>query len=363
MEKASRSLTNIRTNRNSSIELVKLIAVFLIICSSALPYGVTYNGGYDSVYVNLNNTEFSATHIVFTLFRWFGQIGDTLFIVCSAWFLCDSSRIKLKKAFKMIADSWVISVAGLIVALLLLSPQMTEIVKSLFPVTFQLNWFVGCYIIYYLIHPMLNKAIDGLENKSFKRLIITLFIAYSIVGTVMQKYYYTNLVAFICIHYFVMFYKRYGQDKFIRSKDMAIVVGSATLIVGWIICINFLGNKFGFLETKNLLGCTYINPIIIFIGIAILDIAVHREFHNVFVNAVAKCSLLIYLFHANYFWLSYGKYWIWECIANTGIGKIGTVEIIIALYVVVTIVLSVAYDISIGKLTTVISDKIAKKFE
>lgn len=46
-----------RTQRNSNIEFIKLIAVFLIILSSALPYGATYRGGGDeTVYLNLNNT-------------------------------------------------------------------------------------------------------------------------------------------------------------------------------------------------------------------------------------------------------------------------------------------------------------------
>lgn len=34
-----------KVKRNSNIEIVKLIAVFLIILSSALPYGATYRGG------------------------------------------------------------------------------------------------------------------------------------------------------------------------------------------------------------------------------------------------------------------------------------------------------------------------------
>ncbi len=47
-----------RTQRNSNIEFIKLIAVFLIILSSALPYGATYRGGGgdETVYLNLNNT-------------------------------------------------------------------------------------------------------------------------------------------------------------------------------------------------------------------------------------------------------------------------------------------------------------------
>ena len=355
------SVIKTKNERNSSIEFMKLIAVVLIICSSSLPFGVTYNGGYDSVYVNLYNTQFSATHIIFTLFRWFGQIGDTLFIVCSAWFLCDSSRFRLKKAVKMIADSWIISVAGLIVALFLLSPSTTEIIKSLFPVTFQLNWFVGCYIIYYLIHPFLNKAVEDLSYTGLKRLVIVLFVAYSVIGTVLQKYYYTNLVAFISIHYFVTFYKRYGREKLGYKKDVLIIAASAIAIIGYIIVVNYLGQQIDILSAKNLLGCVYINPVIVFLGIAALDIATKKEFYNRTINRIAKCSLLIYLFHSNYFWLTYGKYWLHGILMKIGIGNFGAVMILIVIYSVATIVLSVLYENSIGKLSTGFPEKLTRR--
>lgn len=148
-----------KTKRNSNIEVIKLIAVFLIILSFALPYGATYRGD-ETVYVNLNNTGWSLSHIIFTFFRGCGQIGETLFIVVSAWFLCDSNEVKVNKPVRMILDSWVILIMGLIVALCWMKPQTSEIIKSFMPVRFSLNWFVGCYVMYYLIHPMLNSATE-----------------------------------------------------------------------------------------------------------------------------------------------------------------------------------------------------------
>ena len=57
-----------RAKRNSNIEIIKLVAVFLIILSSALPYGATYRGGvHDSDYVNLNNTGWSIDNIFFVI--------------------------------------------------------------------------------------------------------------------------------------------------------------------------------------------------------------------------------------------------------------------------------------------------------
>ncbi|MBQ8117267.1 MAG: hypothetical protein IJ794_00520 [Lachnospiraceae bacterium] len=80
-------------NRNSSFELLKVLAIIFICASSALPYGAMYQGSYSDAYVNLGNVD-SLTNItglnnsgglgylggvLLTLFRYLGQIGDTLF--------------------------------------------------------------------------------------------------------------------------------------------------------------------------------------------------------------------------------------------------------------------------------------------
>lgn len=43
--------------RNSSFELLKVMAIIFICASSALPYGAMYQGGYPDVYVNLNDVN------------------------------------------------------------------------------------------------------------------------------------------------------------------------------------------------------------------------------------------------------------------------------------------------------------------
>lgn len=45
------------TKRNSSFELLKVIAIIFVCASSALPYGAMYQGSYLDVYVNLNNVN------------------------------------------------------------------------------------------------------------------------------------------------------------------------------------------------------------------------------------------------------------------------------------------------------------------
>lgn len=59
------------TTRNSSIELLKVIGIFLIILSSATPYGGTF-GGQSLSFVDLNRTVISATQVIYLFFRWCG---------------------------------------------------------------------------------------------------------------------------------------------------------------------------------------------------------------------------------------------------------------------------------------------------
>ena len=131
-------------NRKSSFELLKVIAILFILLSSCLPYGAMYKCDYPNVYINLSVTDLSLQGVIFTLFRYLGQVGDTLFLMCSAQFHCDSFVSKPKKYIKLILDSFAISIIGLFVASSFIKPSISEIIKSLFPVTFQMNWFVGC---------------------------------------------------------------------------------------------------------------------------------------------------------------------------------------------------------------------------
>lgn len=295
--------------------------------------------------MNLNNTGWSVSHIIFTFFRWCGQIGDTLFIAVSAWFLCDSQRMKANKPIRMVLDSWVLSIIGLIIAFCCMKPLFSEVVKAFFPVRFNLNWFVGCYVIYYLIHPLLNNAVEGMDKKEAKKFVGVLFLVYSVAGILGQAYYYTNLVGFICIHYFVFYYKKYIDAKADCGRDVRIITVASIGIVIWICGINILSKFTGKFSGLNLLGCNFMNPLIILIGMAALNLAVtSSQGSNYLINGLSKYSLLIYLFHANYFWLTYGKYaWI-EYLCSNGLSLLAAVGATIVFYVLITPCLSWVYS-------------------
>lgn len=282
----------------------------------------------------------------------------------SAWFLYDSKLVKVKKPIRMILDSWVLSIIGLMIAFCWMKPLFSEIVKAFLPVRFNLNWFVSCYVIYYLIHPLLNRAIEGMDKKETKKLVVILFVVYSVAGILGQAYYYTNLVGFICIHYFVLCYKRYMNAKANRSRDIRIIVAAFVGIIIWICGINILSTVTGKFSEMNLFGCTFMNPLIILMGMATLNLAVTSSpRNNNQINGMSKFSLLIYLFHANYFWLTYGKYaWI-EFLCNNGLSLLAAVGVTVVCYILITPCLSWIYSKMLDRVLDLTTERLNRLIE
>ena len=71
--------------RNSGIELLKVIAMAMIVLSHAIP--VEAEGVID---LGVATTDMQSNIIRFI--NCFGNIGNNIFVVCSAWFLLDSKK-------------------------------------------------------------------------------------------------------------------------------------------------------------------------------------------------------------------------------------------------------------------------------
>lgn len=179
-------------------------------------------------------------------------------------------------------------------------------------------------------------------------------------GLIGQAYYYTNLVGFICIHYFVTYYKKYMVLETKHSMDVKVIVVSTIVILLWILAINAVSRYTGKFSNMNLFAGTFMNPLIIIIGFAALNIAVtSAPRYSKLINSITKFSLLIYLFHANYFWLTYGKYAWLSWLSDRGLPLLAAVCLTILCYVVATPMLSLVYTKILDHGLNIMADKIS----
>ncbi len=291
-------------SRNSSLELLKIVAIVMIVFSHSVPSlveGVVKPIGWSNYLMDLSVPTVSIQRLLIVLFRYGGQIGNAIFVVCSAYFLLESKKVNINKAMQIIADTIMISVIWLIVISFLgYDLSKSEIIKQFIPITMQANWFVGCYLLLFFIHPALNMVIEKLNKEKLLIVNIILFVLYCGINTLSPgKYYYTPLIGFVCIYFFVAYIKKYLDNSSKSMKlNVSILIISLCGLCLLILMTNLLG-LLGIMGNGLTRWCQFINPFIILIALSVFNLARNHHFVNKKVNYLASISLLVYIFHEN----------------------------------------------------------------
>lgn len=292
--------------RNSKIELIRLVAMGMIILSHVLPnYG---NNMLNSV-VDLNKSTTNINIFILMIYKYMGSIGNVLFIICSSYFLTESNNVKMKKIIKMVLETFIISVSILFIFLISgLQISLKDIIKQFFPILFQNNWFIGCYLLFYIIHPFLNLIIDTLDKKKMLLLNGSLCFLYLGIQFVFSyKYFFNELTGFIIIYLLVAYQKKYMKNfQCDIKKNKIILIMASIILVIFLFFINVLGNNISLFDNKILYFNRTSNPIIVLIGFAIFNLFVaQKDFENKTINYMSSLTIYVYLIHDNYIYRTY----------------------------------------------------------
>ncbi len=294
----------VKKERNSSIEILKIFAIMLIVFSHAMPF---YSQNYIG-YMDLTLATESVQRFVIVLLRYGGGIGNVIFIISSSWFLIDDRELNKKKAWLIVCDTFSVSVIMfLIFTAFGVRISKLEVIKQFFPITFQTNWFICCYLLVYLIHPALNQILRNLKQKQHLTISIGMFFVYGILTFVYEStYFYTNFMGYIMIYVLVAYIKNFSKEFSSNLKKNIILFWTSGVLLLLLVAVtNYLGLHFSFFENKLLYWESFKNPLIILMGISSFDLAKNKYFVNKSINYVSSLSLLIYLIHENYIFARY----------------------------------------------------------
>jgi surface polysaccharide O-acyltransferase-like enzyme len=362
-----------RQVRNSSIELFKVIGIVLIVISHVVQ---TLNDTntyitYDNYIVDLSMVTTNIQQLILSLLRYSGEIGNTIFFVCSCWFLLDSKKSNKRKIIQMVLDIWTISVLIFGIIYLLNKGNINigylDILKQFLPTTFSNNWYLSCYLIFYLIHPVLNSIINKMGQKALLRCtLISLFIyiIYSYIIAALVDYhalFSTRLTVFIAIYFVIAYMKLYLTDFSNNIKLNCIIALLGTIaFYGIIVITNFIGLRISFFENKVLMWNAWGSPILILVIICIFNVVKNIRFESKAINYVSKLSLLIYIIHENWILKTFYRPMLWQYV-YTKFGYdyiLGWALILVAAVFAFGFLASVLYQQSIQKLVMRISDKL-----
>ncbi len=308
--------TNGYSNRNSSIELLKIISIFMIVLSHSVPlWSIEIQEGL----IDLNLASLDIQNMILVFFKYLGQIGNAIFIICSSYFLLDNNKINAKKVLYIMADVFFISIAFLIVFLLLgYNLSSKELIKQIFPTTFKNNWFVTVYLIFYIIHPLLNIIIEKLNKKSLLQICMFIVIYYFCIQFIFEPTTnYQDIVGFVLIYFIVAYLKNFLRNYSLNKKlNIIVLLISCIAFISFIILENFIGCKIKMLSDNILRFATLMNPLVIIISISLFNLFVNKNYNNLKINYISSLSLLIYLIHENALVREYTKAFYWTNIEN-----------------------------------------------
>ena len=170
--------------RNVSIELLRIVAMFLILTCH---FVIHFDWDHHQLRVVLPQEPGWWSALRFVIVQ-YGQVGVSIFFIISGYFLVEKS-FKWNRLVKTWLQMFCYSVAFLIIVLLLgafhhypmaVEPIMhgvdlyRSILASLFPFFYNSYWFIGAYLLMLLVAPYLNTLFNTLPKRSMEMLIVLL---------------------------------------------------------------------------------------------------------------------------------------------------------------------------------------------
>ena len=293
-----------RRIRASGIEMLKIFAIFLVVISHVV---LTLAGaGCEGVYrIDMTLATTNLQYLFLSVLRYSGMLGNSIFFVCSAWFLHDMKKSNMKKLLHLWLEVWTVSVIILLAVLAVGDVHLggLMILQCFMPNVFDNNWYITCYMIFYLIVPLLNIVLEHLTQRQLLAFNLVTLILCSIkfIFTGIASPFNINiLVLWIIIYFWISYLKRYMTESVSGKKCgyLCFAVGFVGC-VGMIVAANYFGLSSGFFSSSLQRWNDSNNLFIILSAIGLLLIAKNIHIHSAVINEISSLSLLVYVIHEN----------------------------------------------------------------
>lgn len=319
--------SKVAEQRNTSIELLRIIAMLLILtCHFIIHFD------WNTHHYNLALKQQPGWS---NALKWFivqyGQVGVTIFFIISGFFLVNKTfnwkRI-FKTWFQMFCYSASFFLLIFFVGIIWRYPStidslmhgeelLNSILASFLPFTYNSYWFIGAYILLLLCLPFLNRLINSMDCKAHLRMLVLLaFLSIQIL--IFGRVSYWNNLIYAIFGYSIgswiqKYYEKNKQYFKISILLTIILISSAVMLL-----FNYYASSNS--EVASFLGWNnqihygiWLLPIII--GSCTFILLFRLETPNKFrtiITAIASTTFGIYLIHENLF----GFRLLWEFVSR-----------------------------------------------
>ena len=325
-------------SRNTTVEMLRIIAILMVIISHVSFHGFYTVERYNWITTGLN--------------RWFlqvvnmGSLGVDIFIILSGYYLIESTSIKIKKVSTLLAEVCFYSFILYLCAIELGIYQFKtlDLIKSLLPTTFGSYWFFTAYITLYLLHPYINQLLlQGVEDPplelikkriSLLLLFITLWsIPHTFLGADLYAGEICQFIMLYSIGAFIRLYSSYlnknNHAKIVRIGVLACIIWILLPLIGVLLnnYIPVIGEHITYFYSRNSILTIICGTFLVWY------FTTRPSSYNASVNWFSSSVFGVYLITDNYFVRSN----VYESVFH--LQQYGNQIILIPLVLLVTVIL------------------------
>ena len=282
---------NEKNTRNSSVELLRIIAILFIVLSHS-----SAHGGFLYDNSNYNNIILAWLSL--------GNLGVDIFVMITGYF--SYKRVLKKDHFiKLLSQVYFYSILCFFIAFIFIkSFTLKELITVFFPTIFTEYWFFTAYFVLMLLSPYINMLIEKTSRKQFLHCIALMIIMWIIIPTfTTQNMYGSELPQFLMLYLFGAYFKKYPDNIFKNSIFRRVVTGlSFILLYTSSVVFYILGNMIPFFACKESFFFGRTSLLVIGCAVGLFSLAVYKKAYvNKFINIIGGCTFGVYLFHDNPF--------------------------------------------------------------
>lgn len=317
-----------KKERNSNIELMRIVSMIFIII-----YHINMHAGFE--------TPTGFIKILMSILVCLIVVHVNSYVLVTGYFQSKSS-MKLGKVIKLNNSVWFYKVLYLVIFLILIKctniPIYSEIspvdtLKTLMPFDYGIYWFVDCYLVLYIISPLLNIIVKNTNKRQNFMILVALFVLISCIGTFgKDEIIYTrnghSLISFIFLYFIGAYLAKYPIEK---EKLLKNTNNTQRRLLYLFLYLFFAMLTFLFKEVANtfLVGGTlsheigtilsnqylnYTSPSILFSSIFYVLFFTTLNIKSKKINSISKYIFGVYLVHENkllfenmYKWIGFDK--------------------------------------------------------
>ena len=209
----------------------------------------------------------------------FSIAAVNIFMLISGYFLVDST-FKISRVAELVCQTLFYTVGTLIVSIAIglipvSSLNVHTILTAVLPVHMEVFWFISCYIVIYLLQPLIAAGVKNMSVKSLRVLIVSLIVYECLFKSFLPFKLEVDDAGYSVIWFLVMFllgaYMKRFSFRFLNtsSAGVALFFAASILVFTETLVIDFVINRFGKFEYIRTVATEYnhIFPLLASVGI------------------------------------------------------------------------------------------------